>query len=238
MTKKQKTNAGDRAFTNEFEYSHDNPYHNRLEDFNEFVLRDTEGESFQGKWNKDVFKRDGELAVEIGSGYGQFMIEYTQQYKNVNFIGIDHRFKRSFTLAKKLATLENKSFRYLRARGERLSHLFNENELDKVFYFFPDPWPKARHNKKRLFQETFLNMAHNVLKNKGQILIKTDHDEYFDWMVDVAQKDNRFNCLFKSYDLREENPEHFLASFITKFERIFLDKGIKIKAMVLENQKG
>lgn len=238
MDKKQKTNASDRAFQNSFEYSHDNPYHERLEQFSEFVLRDTEGESFQGKWNSDVFKNDSKLAVEIGSGYGHFMIEYTQKNHDVNFVGIDHRFKRSFSLAKKLANLENKSFRYLRARGERLSYLFGENEVDSLFYFFPDPWPKARHNKKRLFQETFLSMSHQVLKNGGKIFIKTDHDEYFEWMIEVAQKDERFKCLFKTFDLKAEYPEHFLASFVTKFEKIFLEKNIKIKAMVLENQKG
>lgn len=235
--KKPKTNELDRAFGENFEYTHDNPYHDRLSVFDEFVLRDDEAEKNAGSWNKTAFKREAELHTEIGTGYGHFMIEYTQKNPHVNFIGLDHRFKRSFHLAKKLASLEFKNFRYLRGRGERLGHIFGENELTKIFYFFPDPWPKSRHHKKRLFQKRFLDEAHKVLKPGGEFLVKTDHDGYFEWMLDVMKEEKRFEIVFKTFNLREEFPEHFLSSFITKFEKIFLSKGIKIKAMVLKNIK-
>jgi tRNA (guanine-N7-)-methyltransferase len=235
--KKQKTNSDDMAFKDDFKYTHENPYHERLKVFEEFVLRDDEGETHQNSWSRDVFNNTRGLAVEIGSGYGHFMIEFTQKFPDINFIGLDHRFKRSFHLAKKLASLEFKNFRYLRARGERLGFLFGESELDKVFYFFPDPWPKTRHHKKRLFQKKFLDEAHKVLKSDGEILIKTDHDGYFQWMLDALEGDTRFSREMLTWDLRAEQPNHFLSSFITKFEKIFLEKDIKIKAMVLKNIK-
>jgi tRNA (guanine-N7-)-methyltransferase len=239
--KKPKTNEHDRAFGDNFEYTHDNPYHDRLAVFEEFVLRDDEAEANAGSWNSRAFKRTADLHTEIGTGYGHFMIDYTQRNPDVNFIGLDHRFKRSFHLAKRLAGLQFKSFKYLRGRGERLGHIFGENELTKIFYFFPDPWPKSRHHKKRLFQKRFLDEVYKVLKPGGEFLIKTDHDGYFDWMLDVMKQEksdlNRFEIIFQTFDLRDEFPEHFLSSFITKFERIFLDKGIKIKAMVLKTKK-
>src|SRR5690606_19720159 len=77
----------------EFKYTHDNPYHDKLEVFDSFVLRDEEAERNVGKW-KELFKNDQEIEVEIGTGYGEFMMEYSQKYPNVNFIGLDHRFKR------------------------------------------------------------------------------------------------------------------------------------------------
>lgn len=236
--KKPKTNELDRAFTEGFEYTgNKNPYHDRLKVFDTFVLRDDEAEVHCGSWNSDVFKRDAELACEIGTGYGHFMMDYTQKNSNVNFVGLDHRFKRSFHLAKKLDSLQHKSFRYLRGRGERLGFMFGENELDKVFYFFPDPWPKTRHHKKRLFQKRFLDEAHKVLKADGLFLIKTDHDGYYQWMLDVIKDETRFEVVMQTWDLREEQPDHFLASFVTKFEKIFMEKGIKIKALVLKNIK-
>ena len=235
--KKQKTNKDDMAFKEDFKYSHENPYHDRLKIFEEFVLRDDEGEINQGSWSKNVFKNEQELAVEIGSGYGHFMMDFTQKNPHINFIGLDHRFKRSFNLARKLATLEHKSFRYLRARGERLGFLFGESELNKIFYFFPDPWPKARHHKKRLFQKKFLDEAHKVLKPGGELFVKTDHDGYFEWMVEAIKDEDRFSVELQTWDLRSEHPEHFLSSFVTKFEKIFLEKDIKIKAMVLKNIK-
>jgi len=235
--KKKKTNDDDMAFKEDFKYTHENPYHDRLKIFDDFVLRDDEGETHVGNWCQDVFKKEGPIEVEIGSGYGHFMMDHTQKQPNVNFIGLDHRFKRSFHLAKNLANLEHKSFRYLRARGERIGFLFDESEVSKIYYFFPDPWPKSRHHKKRLFQKNFINQAYKVLKPGGEILIKTDHDGYFDWMLEEIKEEKRFSVELKTFDLRSEAPEHFLSSFITKFEKIFLEKNIKIKAMVLKSLK-
>ena len=235
---KKPTNEKDFAFKEGFQYKHDNPYHDKLALFDQFVLRDDEGEEHKGNWSRDVFKNDNDLLVEIGTGYGHFMIEHTQKHPELNFVGMDHRFKRSFNLARKLEKLEHKNFRYLRARGERLGHLFGESEISQLFYFFPDPWPKKRHHKKRLFQKTFLDIAHKTLKPGGELLVKTDHDGYFEWMLEQLEGETRFKKQMVTFDLRAEHPEHFLASFQTKFEKIFLEKGIKIKAMVLINQKG
>ena len=115
--------------------------------------------------------------------------------------------------------------------------LFGENEVSKIFYFFPDPWPKKRHLKKRLFQKKFLDEAYQVLTCGGQILVKTDHDGYFDWMNNELRDDDRFEKIMFTKDLYQEEPQHFLASFQTKFEKIFLEKKIKIKAMVLRSKK-
>lgn len=234
---KKKTNEKDHLFNPDFKYKHDNPYHDRLAIFDEFVLRDDEGEANQGDWNRSIFKNNHPLEVEIGTGYGHFMMDHTQKNPGINFVGMDHRFKRSYHLAKKLNQLEHKNFRYLRARGERLSFLFGENEVSTLYYFFPDPWPKKRHWKKRLFQKKFLDDAHRILPPGGKIQVKTDHDGYFEWMRDELKDETRFKVSMISTDLRAEYPEHFLASFCTKFEKIFLEKNIKIKAMTLENLK-
>lgn len=233
-TKTPKNNEKDFLHKEEFKYTSKNPYHERLKVFDHFVLRDDEGESLKGVWSEKEFKNGQPISVEIGSGYGHFMMEYTQKNPNENFIGLDHRFKRSFNLARKLDSLEHKSFRYLRARGERLQFLFGEKEVNKVFYFFPDPWPKARHHKKRLFQKPFLDACHKTLKTGGQLFVKTDHDGYFEWMLEQLESETRFEVELKTFDLRNEYPQHFLASFETKFEKIFLSKGIKIKALVLK----
>lgn len=233
---KKKSNENDLCFKEDFKYTHNNPYHTRLSVFDEFVLKDDEGEKHRGQWSKDIFKNEANLEVEIGTGYGHFMMTYTQKNPDINFIGLDHRFKRSFHLAEKLNQLEVKNFRYLRARAERLGFLFGEKEVSRLFYFFPDPWPKKRHHKKRLFQKRFLEEAHKILTDDGQIFIKTDHDGYFEWMLEELKDQNLFKIEMQSFDLRTELPDHFLASFITKFEKIFIDKGIKIKAMVLSKK--
>ncbi len=224
----------DKSFTKEFIYTHRNPYHDRLEAFSEFVLRDQEAENFNGRWNTEVFQREAPLHVEIGSGFGHFMLAFCQDHPEVNFIGMDYRFKRSFQLANKLQHHPHKNFRYLRAKGERLEFIFGPQEVDALYYFFPDPWPKKRHHKKRLFQQPFLEIAHKVLKPQGKIYIKTDHDGYAEWMQEHITKSPLFKLTMATLDLHRENPEHFLAQYITKFEKIFLKQKINIKAFVIE----
>ena len=227
----------DFSYHKDFQYTHDNPYHDKLAEFSEFVFRDDEAEKFKGQWNKEVFKREGPLCVEVGSGYGEFMMEYCEKYPTENFVGLDYRFKRSYGLAKKLSEHPTKNFRYLRAKGERLGFMFEENEIDKLFYFFPDPWPKKRHHKKRLFQAPFLNLVNGILKPGGTFFVKTDNDEYAAWMKDVINQNPIFELVMETQDLRTEFPEHFLASFQTKFEKIFISQGTKIKAFELRSKK-
>jgi tRNA (guanine-N7-)-methyltransferase len=233
----RKTIEDNFCYRPEFKYTHDNPYHDKLAIFDSFVLRDEAAEANVGKWAQ-VFDNTRPLEVEIGTGYGEFMLEYCQKNPEINFIGLDHRFKRSYGLATKLDKLEHKNFRYLRARGERLEFMFQESEVQSVFYFFPDPWPKKRHHKKRLFQKPFLDACHKVLKPGGTLFVKTDHDGYFEWMLEHLKSDDRFEVLLQSHDLRTELPEHFLSQFTTKFEKIFLSQGTLIKSVVLRNLKG
>lgn len=235
-TQRLKTIEDNFAYRTEFKYTHSNPYHDKLGVFDSFVLRDEAAESNVGKW-QEHFGNDKPLEVEIGTGYGEFMMEYCQKNPEINFIGLDHRFKRSFALAQKLDKLEHKNFRYLRARGERLEFMFAESEVQSLFYFFPDPWPKNRHNKKRLFQQPFLNACHKVLKPGGTLFIKTDHDGYFEWMLKHLIDDKRFEVLLQTSDLRHQHPDHFLSQFTTKFEKIFLGQGTLIKSIVLKNLK-
>ncbi len=117
-------------FNPDFKYKHDNPYHDKLEIFDQFVLRDEEGENFKGIWNEKVFKNSNPLEVEIGTGYGHFMHEHCLQNPKINFLGMDFRFKRSFHLAQRLSKVEKKNFRYLRGRGERLGYLFSDIVVD------------------------------------------------------------------------------------------------------------
>jgi tRNA (guanine-N7-)-methyltransferase len=236
-TEKFRKNMDDNfVYRNDFKYTHDNPYHDKLGVFDSFVLRDEEAESNVGKWKENIFKNQNPIEVEIGTGYGEYMMEYSQANPDKNFIGLDHRFKRSFSVAKKLDKLEHKNFRYLRARGERIEFMFAENEIESIFYFFPDPWPKNRHHKKRLFQQPFLNAAHKVLAPGGILYVKTDHDGYFEWMLNHLKDETRFEVVLQSQDLHKDHPEHFLSHYKTKFEKIFLGQGTLIKSIVLKKK--
>lgn len=234
---KEKNKAINHSYLDHFQYRHDNPYHKELSLFNDFVLRDDEAEKYPNQWNKKIFTKENPLHVEIGTGFGHFMLDFCQKNPHVNFVGLDYRFKRSFALAKKLAKVTHRNFKYLRAKGERLSFLFGKEEIDTLYYFFPDPWPKKRQHKKRLFQPPFLKAVEKCLAPDGYFYIKTDHDDYFQWMLDVLKEQEVFQVIMKTHDLHKEAPDHFLAKHITKFEKIFLAKKIPIKALVLRKKE-
>jgi len=238
--KKEKSNKNDHMYKADFQYSHRNPYHEKLVEFDEFVMRDNEAEAHVGKWNQNVFQKEAPLCVEIGTGYGHFMHDFCEEHPEVNFVGMDFRFKRSYTLAKKLAKHPHRNFKYLRARGERIEFMFEQGEVDRLFYFFPDPWPKKRHHKKRLFQTPFLQAAYKVLRPGGTLFVKTDHQKYGEWMIEVMQDPEvlaLFEIKLSTLDLYKERPDHYLASFQTKFEKIFLKKNDTIKAFELVSKK-
>lgn len=222
------------SFLKNFQYKHDNPYDEGLGLFEPFVLRDLEGEQHKGLWNKNVFKNQAPLHVEIGTGFGHFMLNFCEKNPFVNFVGLDYRFKRSFQLAKRLSQMKTSNFRYLRAKGERIGHLFGESEIQALYYFFPDPWPKNRHHKKRLFQPFFLEQAFHCLTEDGEFFIKTDHLKYFQWMLEVLKECPFFTIQLQTFDLHREFPNHFLSQNPTKFEKIFLEKECPIKALVLK----
>jgi tRNA (guanine-N7-)-methyltransferase len=229
----------DFSYREDFEYKSRNPYHQKLEEFEDFVLRNKDAEVLKGKWAEDFFYNQKPINLEIGTGYGHFMLNFCQDFSEQNFIGMDYRFKRSFTLAKKLSKINPKNFCYLRAKAERIEFLFEADELNNIFYFFPDPWPKTKHQKKRLFQGPFLKACLKVLKPGGHLHVKTDHLEYFKWMIEHVENfkgvDNKkFEVKLLTFDLDQEEGEILMKQYPTKFEKIFRDQGTKPKALLLE----
>ena len=69
----------DKTRVKDFQYTHNNPYHDKLDEFSEFVMKTPKPRFMAGKWGEEVFKREGPLCLEIGSGYGHFMMEYCEK---------------------------------------------------------------------------------------------------------------------------------------------------------------
>jgi len=114
---------------------------------------------------------------------------------------------------------------------------FSESELDQAYFFFPDPWPKNRHLKKRLFQIPFLEKIHHILKPEGLFYIKTDHDGYAKWMQQVMSDNPFFEIQFTTNDLHQEKEQTLLQKYQTKFEKIFIQQNKNINGFILKNKK-
>lgn len=127
------------------------------------------------------------VELEIGCGKGTFILNQAQQHPQVNFLGLEYsrpfwayaadRCRRHALQNVRLFLIEADYFvrNYLPAASLRQVHVY-----------FPDPWPKKRHHKRRLIQAPFLREMARVLENGGAVRIATDHAEYFQWMLDHA----------------------------------------------------
>lgn len=123
--------------------------------------------------------------IEIGSGKGAFLLQEAPGRPDVNFLGIE--WAREFYLytADRVRRRELPNVRVLRADACEFLRWRCAPEVAGVIHlYFSDPWPKARHHKRRVVQDRFLADAWRVLRLGGELRIVTDHDEYWSWMRD------------------------------------------------------
>jgi len=128
------------------------------------------------------FPKEQALEVDLGCGDGRFVLKMAEHYQERNFLAVERLLGRVRKVSRgaKRGGLEN--LRVLRLESlYTLEWLLPEACLDRVHLLCPDPWPKAKHHRRRLFQRPFLEAVVRVLKPGGELLFKTDHTGYFEW---------------------------------------------------------
>ncbi|SDK44466.1 tRNA (guanosine(46)-N7)-methyltransferase TrmB [Sediminibacillus albus] len=137
----------------------------------------------KGKWQQEVFKNNHPLHIEIGTGKGQFIAGMSQQQQDINFIGIEQAKSIIVSAVQKAKDADSTNLRLINENAKDLRDLFSENEVDKIYLNFSDPWPKTRHEKRRLTYHTFLEQYKGILKDDGEIILKTDNRVFFEYSL-------------------------------------------------------
>ena len=180
-----------------------------------------EPEKMNNGWHA-LFGNDNPIHIEVGTGMGQFIIGMALANPNVNYIGIEH-FDNVIVSALEKAIEAGKpsNLRLFRANGMDLLNIFHKGEIDRVYLNFSDPWPKTRHEKRRLTHESFLKLYESVLVQGGEIHFKTDNRHLFEYSL-VSM--SAYGMLLKdvSLDLHAEMPED---NIMTEYEEKFSAKG-------------
>ncbi|MCA1009977.1 tRNA (guanosine(46)-N7)-methyltransferase TrmB [Halobacillus halophilus] len=136
-----------------------------------------------GKWS-ELFKNPKEpLHLEIGSGKGQFIAGMGKQHNDINFVGIELVKSVIVGALKKVLDADVDNVRLVNEDAKDLRELFGENEIDHIYLNFSDPWPKNRHEKRRLTYHTFLDQYKEVLVPGGEITLKTDNKGLFEYSL-------------------------------------------------------
>lgn len=169
---------------------------------------------------KDLFPNPAPLEVDVGCGKGRFLVARAKSYPETNFLGIDRLLSRLRKVDKKIRRADLSNVRLLRLEADYSVHFLLPPESVSVFYvFFPDPWPKRRHHRRRLFQDSFLKAIEETLVPGGKIHIATDHLEYYKEVRALLTKASAFDEIAPFEPEEEEK---------TDFELIFLSQGAEI----------
>lgn len=175
----------------------------------------------KGNWANE-FGNEAPIHIEVGTGKGQFVIGMALANPSINYIGIEHFDNVIVSALEKAIEAEKPpNLRLLRFNGEELESVFEEAEIDRVYLNFSDPWPKHRHEKRRLTSERFLQKYESVLKPGGEIHFKTDNRSLFEYSL-LSMTDYGMKLLAVSLDLHANMPED---NILTEYEEKFSRKG-------------
>ncbi|MCY7017905.1 tRNA (guanosine(46)-N7)-methyltransferase TrmB [Streptococcus sanguinis] len=174
----------------------------------------------KGRW-QEIFGNDHPIHVEVGSGKGAFVSGMAKANPEINYIGIDiQKSVLSYALDKVLAT-DVSNIKLLWVDGSDLTDYFEEGEIDRLYLNFSDPWPKKRHEKRRLTYQSFLATYQQILPENGEIHFKTDNRGLFEYsLVSFSQYGMKLKGVW--LDLHASD---FEDNVLTEYEQKFANKG-------------
>ena len=133
-----------------------------------------------------IFRRKEPLHVDLGCGDGSFLCALAQRLPDKNFLGIERLSGRVRSSARKAASLDN--VRLLQMESSyAVRYLLPAESVETFYLLFPDPWPKRRHQRRRIVTPDFLNSVHAALEHNGVIYIATDHLDYFRKIKEIGE---------------------------------------------------
>ena len=148
------------------------------------------------------------LEVDVGCGKGRFLVARARQFPRTCFLGIDRRQKRIEKVSRKIRQEQLTNVRLLKLEAAVVvEELLPPLSASAIYLFFPDPWPKRRHHRRRLFSPPFMDALHRALIPGGGFHAATDYAEYFAQIHSLLRKDSRFRELAPFEPSEEERSE-------------------------------
>ena len=171
----------------------------------------------KGKWN-ELFENNNPIEIEIGTGKGKFIIEKAKQYPNINFIGIEKYDSPLVNAVKLLNGIELNNLKLICFDALKIDEIFDK-EIDKIYLNFSDPWPKKRHEKRRLTSKQFLDKYDKLFKNEKRIQMKTDNDDLYEYSL-LSFEENGYEII--------KTDTNYIDTITTEYEDKFIEKGKNI----------
>ena len=169
----------------------------------------------------ELFGNMNPVEIEIGCGKGRFIINSAMKYPDINYVGIE-RALRYFRFMKERSAKRNlTNIRVLQDdAGYFIERFVPDHSVTACHIYFPDPWPKKRHRKRRLFKQDFLGHIERTLISGGTVDVATDYVEYYEEMIALLEASDVLNKM-------EDIPERVksLGDIRTNFETKYVAEG-------------
>ena len=187
----------------------------------------------KNNWRK-CFNNDNPIHVELGCGKGVFLADLAIKHLDINYIAIYIKSDVLGYARRNVEAVYTKNRKkvenvVLTAYNiEQILDIFGDkDQIDRIYINFCNPWPKAKHNKRRLTHTKQLELYKKFLKPNGEIFFKTDDDDLYLATLRYFEESG-FNIFYKTTDLHNDKNEE---NVLTEHEIMFIEKGIKIKAI-------
>lgn len=186
-----------------------------------------------GKWANTLRKE--RLHVEIGTGKGDYWIGMATLYPDVAWIGIEKNTNVAALAVRKFTNLEQplENVLFMNEDADKIETWFGKEEIDVIHLNFSDPWPKKRAHKKRLSNHMFIKQYAYILKDGGEVQMKTDNSSLFEYSVLEFQKEG-WQLHDISVDFRREER---LEDVISEYENRFMNRNQPIYRAVWKKHK-
>ena len=184
-------------------------------------------EDYKGKY-QTLFKNNNKIHLEIGMGKGDFIINMAKKYPNINFIGIEKFDSVILRATQKLENENLQNLKLIRFDAVEIENIF-DREIDTIYLNFSDPWPKNRHEDRRLTSRKFLERYDNIFKNKKHIIQKTDNRKLFEFSI-KSFTDYNYKIKNISLNLHEDD----IDNVETEYEKRFISLGFPIYMIEVE----
>ena len=179
----------------------------------------------KNRWH-ELFQNQNPVHIEIGMGKGQFLLTLAERNPDINYIGIERyssvllRAVEKFQLLSESPKGAPSNIRFLCMDARELPEVFAPGEIEKIYLNFSDPWPKARHARRRLTSREFLSLYAKVLPPGGTVEFKTDNRPLFDFSEEEVRESPFFTLDGLTYDLHRDagmNQGNIMTEYEEKF---------------------
>lgn len=189
-----------------------------IENSPQYIL--TDGSEWRGKWH-ERFEKQQPLHIEVGSGKGQFIVGMAKANPTINYIAIELQTNAIISILEKQLLEPLPNLQLLLVNGADLDDYFAEGEVDQIYLNFSDPWPKTRHEKRRLTHPNFLAIYEKIAKPEAELHFKTDNRGLFEYSLASL---SQYGMLLQEVWL-DLHASDFEGNVMTEYEEKFSQKG-------------